>query len=621
MRKFISVFLCAVIAVVSFTGCAKLSDLKYDVVLITDGGTVTDGAYNESAWQGVKDYSENSGADYKYYQPALGENQTLSTDEALKYIDLAVNAGAKFIVLPGEVFEAAAYEASHKYADVNFLLIDGTPHPENDNTDAYLANVMCISFNTLQSSFLAGYSAVISGNTKLGYFGSYNSDTSNSYGAGFAQGAAYAADSLGIPVTLDYADYDSPYLNYSYDFTITANYEKIDDLNEDCYVVNVVNGSGSGTYTKGTNVDIVADPAPQGKVFDHWECKSDTQGIKDKKVNLSTKKKTETNLLVENCSCTITAVYRDAESTTYPVIVQSGDNDSNVYSEQYIMAGESCSIKAPAAESGMVFDHWQINTQEEGAIDDINAADTWVHVSENTQGITLIPVYTESKAPTFNVTVITGEGGNGESTGSGSYAAGASVSVAAAVPKEGYIFKNWSNSDENGYGTGTVMDNEFYPYTEYTMVNRCQALVENMYNKGVSIVYAGGNDQENCVAEATKKYSYQKYAIGSENGQTGWENYYSVTVKDYGSAVKACLENFKGSYTYTGDCSNKGIYMSFVDDQYKDEYDNVYNSLASGLISLVIVPPGYDVRNAVNSNCLSINYWINDSVSQNSDAE
>lgn len=620
MKKVVSSLLCFAMVlscVFAFAGCSNHSqDLTYDIVMITDGGTVNDGAYNESAWSGIISYVEEVNASaaegeeitYRYYQPPVEEGETLSTEAAIQYIELAVERGAQYIVLPTDVFEVAVYETSRQFSDVNFILVDGTPHAQGDETDAYIQNVMTVSFDALQSGFLAGYDAVISGNTKLGYFGSVNSDSSSSYGAGFVQGAQYAADQLGIPVTMDYADYDSPLLDYNYDFTLTANYVPIDESSEDVYIVQVENGSGSGTYTWGQNVTITADPAPEGMVFDHWECVSNTEGVRDSKVNISSDDEPEMNLLVEECDCTITAVYAEAPSTTYPVTVNY--EDGTVYSTQYIMAGESCNVIAPSPQSGMVFDHWEISDEGEDVIDDINARDTWVHVSDATQDITLTPVYVESEAPTFDVTVVTGEGGNGESTGSGSYVTGDVVSVVAAVPQEGYIFSHWSTSDEDGFSTDIVMDNEYFPSTTYTMVNRYQALVEKMFDEGVSAVYAGGNPECNAVSDATWNYSYSKLGIGAENWQTTWDNYLTTTVKDYGSAVKACLQDFRGGFNYTGDCSNNGVYLSTVAEENQQAYDAVYSALANGTVTVTGVAPGADVRQVVNSNCFTLDYWI-----------
>ena len=213
----------------------------------------------------------------RYYQPVLDENGELTSDNVDKYVKLAQDNGAKYVILPGEKFEVIAYEIANTYPEINFVLVDGIPHSASDKTDHFVKNVMCVSFDNLQSGYLAGYIAVKTGNTQLGYFGQYNSKNSANYGAGFAQGAAAAADELGIPVTLDWADYDSPLLSYDYSFTLTACYKKISEVKgKDTYTVKVENGIGSGTYTDGSNVTVTADPAPKGKVFDKWEVKSNT---------------------------------------------------------------------------------------------------------------------------------------------------------------------------------------------------------------------------------------------------------------------------------------------------------------------------------------------------------
>lgn len=613
MKKIVSLLMCAVliaVSAVSFAGCSKnMKELKYDVVMITDGNTVSDGSYNESAWNGVKDYAENAGVSYRYYQPTVENGKSITVDTVKTYIDLAVSAGAQYIVLPTNAFEVAVFELAGQYPDTKFILVDGAPHAEGDSTDAVLDNVMSISFDSLQSGFLAGYSAVLAGHTNLGYIGSVNSKTSSNYGAGFVQGAAYAADELAVPVTLDYADYDSSNLDYDYSFTVTANYIKVEDANRECHKVNVVNGKGAGTYMQGENVSIVAYPAPEGQVFDHWDFKSDTDGIKDKKVNLSSTKKPVVNLIIEKCDCTLTAVYKDIDSATYPVTVME-ENGADVHSTQYVQAGGSCNVVAPVAESGYVFDHWEINSTADGVIDDLNAKDTWVHLVDGVDNITLTPVYAVSKNPTYTVEVITGEGGNGDSLGSGSYVTGDKVTLEAALPMDGYAFSHWSNADVNGFGAGILIQNEYYPYTSFNMVNRVQSIAEDMYDEGVSIIFAGGNSECNVVADATWNYSYEKLGIGAENWQNGWAHYFTTMMRDYGSAVKACLEGFVGGSTYVADCSNNGIYSTTVNEAYQPQYDEAYKALGDGSIQLTPVAPGADVRLSYTSNCLSLDYWI-----------
>ena len=171
MKKILSVLLCVTLVAVgvfAFAGCTKTSDLKYDVALITDGGSIHDKAYNQSAWDGVQTYANENSAKAVYYQPALEENQELTTDVVEQYVKLAVDKGAKYIVLPGETFAVICYELATMYPELHFVLLDAVPHSAGDKSARLLPNVMSASFDDLQSGYLAGFSAVLQGNTKLG---------------------------------------------------------------------------------------------------------------------------------------------------------------------------------------------------------------------------------------------------------------------------------------------------------------------------------------------------------------------------------------------------------------------------------------------------------------------
>ena len=148
MKKFISIFLCVTLLAASalaFSGCTGAKELNYSVVLITDGGTVNDGAYNESAWKGVSEYAEEAGLTYRYYQPVL-EDDKLNNDTVLSYIDLAVQSGAQYIVMPTSALEVAAYEGAQKHNDVKFILVDGMPHTAESDEAVRADNLMCVTF-------------------------------------------------------------------------------------------------------------------------------------------------------------------------------------------------------------------------------------------------------------------------------------------------------------------------------------------------------------------------------------------------------------------------------------------------------------------------------------------
>ena len=45
---------------------------------------------------------------------------------------------------------------------------------------------------------------------------------------------------------------------------------KIADIPDPTYTATITNGSGSGEYTQGSRVTIVANTAPEGKIFSEW---------------------------------------------------------------------------------------------------------------------------------------------------------------------------------------------------------------------------------------------------------------------------------------------------------------------------------------------------------------
>lgn len=604
MKKFISVLLSVVMiasCVFAFAGCSKNTNAKFDLVLITDGATITDKAYNQSAWNGVKAFGDENDLSYRYYQPSLDENGKLSVETISKYVELAANDGAKYIVLPGDCFAVAAYEIAPTYPEINFVLVDALPHADGDNAIRLTQNVMCVSFDALQAGFLAGYSSVIDGYTKLGYFGSVSAKNSGNYGAGFVQGAAFAADETGTPVMLEYADYDSPRLSYDYSFTIKPVYQKVEDCNEKTFKVNVVDGYGSGVYTDGENVTISAIDAPQGKIFDHWDVKSDTPKVKDKKVNISSKKKSVMNLQVGSCDCTITAVWADA--TTYPVKIY--DANKELYQTLNAPENSTISVTAPVANPGTVFDHWDV---DESLVKDVNSATTDLYVTD--KDIEMHPVYKVSKNPTFTVIVE-------NSIGSGSYVVDDLINVRANPPEDGYMFYKWESIDNQGLKTGISMENEYAYQTSFKMVDRFSSIIEKMYDDGTQVVFAGGNPISDSVFLATRSFDFPVFAFGSGFDEGSKGNCLASVVNDYGAAVKLCLEDFKGGTILKGDCSNNCIYvtgksLNADDEAYNEKFANIYAAIADNKITPYYVQSGGDVRQSYQSNCLTLNYWINE---------
>ncbi|SHI01994.1 basic membrane protein A [Sporobacter termitidis DSM 10068] len=166
----------------------------YELALITDVGNIDDKSFNEASWNGVKAYAEENNITYAYYRPT--EDSTAAREET---IATAIDKGATVVVCPGYLFEEAIYDVQTKYPDVQFLLLDGQPHPADDATAIKInANVHCILYKEEQAGYLAGYAAVMDGYTKLGFAGGMAVPAVIRYGYGFVQGADAAAAEKGL---------------------------------------------------------------------------------------------------------------------------------------------------------------------------------------------------------------------------------------------------------------------------------------------------------------------------------------------------------------------------------------------------------------------------------------
>ena len=179
------------------------ADNTYEVAFITDVGQLKDKSFNQGTYDGVKLYAAANGLDYKYYQPANGDQAT--DDDRVKAMQDAVDGGAQIIVAAGFMQETAMKGVAAANPDVKFVFID-CDHPVTDDAGAVLENVAAISFQEEQSGYLAGYAVVKEGYTQLGFSGGGGGTNPACcrYGYGYVQGAAAAADEMGVDVTINY---------------------------------------------------------------------------------------------------------------------------------------------------------------------------------------------------------------------------------------------------------------------------------------------------------------------------------------------------------------------------------------------------------------------------------
>lgn len=214
MKKKILSLLMSAVVVMSMVGCgstatttpsgtgatqgAAASSGPSELALVIDVGTIDDKSFNQGSWEGLKKYGDEKGIAYKYYKAAEATNDGLK-----ETLELAIEGGAKLVVCPGYLFEEPIYDVQTLHPDVKFIIIDGEPHDANYNYST-AANTSAVLYNSEQAGFLAGYAAVKDGYTKLGFMGGMAMPSVISFGYGYVEGADYAANELGVDVSINY---------------------------------------------------------------------------------------------------------------------------------------------------------------------------------------------------------------------------------------------------------------------------------------------------------------------------------------------------------------------------------------------------------------------------------
>ena len=169
----------------------------YKVAMITDYGDITDQSFNQTTYEGCKEFCEANGVDFKYYKPA-GD----STAERVAMVDAAVADGYNVVVMPGYAFGETITQVADLYPDVKFIALDVS---QGDLGDYQIPeNVTCAVYQEELCGYMAGYAAVKLGYTKLGFLGGMAVPAVIRYGFGFVQGADAAAKELDTKIEINY---------------------------------------------------------------------------------------------------------------------------------------------------------------------------------------------------------------------------------------------------------------------------------------------------------------------------------------------------------------------------------------------------------------------------------
>ena len=156
-------------------GGAAADNSEIKIGLVTDVGGVNDQSFNQSAWTGLQNAEKELGVTVNYLESKTDADYNAN-------IESFIDEDYDLIICVGYMLADATRTAAEANPDVKFAIID-------DNTNADLDNVTCITFKAEQSSYLVGYVAgLTTEKNNVGIVLGMASETMHGFGYGYVAG-------------------------------------------------------------------------------------------------------------------------------------------------------------------------------------------------------------------------------------------------------------------------------------------------------------------------------------------------------------------------------------------------------------------------------------------------
>ena len=196
MKKYIYI-ITTLIFILSFTACSwtgpenKKNDGVFKIAMAPDVGGINDQSFNQSAWEGLKKFSKESGASVSYVESRQASDFTQNLDKLSDGdYDLIFAVGFS---MADALLDTATLNLDKNYAMVDFSYGKDTPN-----------NVTCIMFKAEEAGFLVGYIAGRFSRTKhVGFVGGMHGYIIDQFEYGFKSGVLFAAKEKKQDVIVD----------------------------------------------------------------------------------------------------------------------------------------------------------------------------------------------------------------------------------------------------------------------------------------------------------------------------------------------------------------------------------------------------------------------------------
>jgi basic membrane protein A len=168
---------------------------SFTVAMITDTGGINDQSFNQSAWEGLTELKNKTGAEVNYIE-------SKQASDFVTNLERLGDSGANLLWGVGYACADAVLEAAGSNPDIQYAIIDNA----YENTPSNVTGVM---FRAQEPSFLVGYVAGRTTQTgKVGFVGGISSGLIDQFQYGYEAGVKYAAKELGkdIDISVQYAE-------------------------------------------------------------------------------------------------------------------------------------------------------------------------------------------------------------------------------------------------------------------------------------------------------------------------------------------------------------------------------------------------------------------------------
>lgn len=157
----------------------------FSIAMVTDEGGIDDRSFNQSAWEGMQEWSEETGNESQYFQ----------SDDSSDFIpnfNQAVQGDYDIIYGIGFMLRDSVEEMAQQNEDQYFGIVDDVVEMDN---------VVSLNFADHEASFLAGVAAAMTTETdQIGFIGGIESLIIDRFETGFLAGVEYINPDIEVDV-------------------------------------------------------------------------------------------------------------------------------------------------------------------------------------------------------------------------------------------------------------------------------------------------------------------------------------------------------------------------------------------------------------------------------------